>query len=1126
MKIVKMYTGVVICVILCILSFPGVSFAQGPLPGEAALFTSVTNPNALILLDLSGSMAWRPDGNASYTYGSPSSGCTADTTNCAGSGCSGGFCSSSKSTCNVDCSKIGIARRTIFAILNATNSGTITSADEAALDVGIGYMNYWNCQDSTNTACIKVVKNLGTHYSTIYCANNTSCQVIDGTTCGAQTCVSGANANGGTPLATALKQAKTYLDSYKAQDPSAACRKNFVILITDGDDTFACTSSGSECGGGGYQYPNDNYRYMNRREVVAAAKQLGDAGYQLFTIMLGSSSVVAPYESNTMNWMAYYGGTQNPNVIPSGIPVGGPPPYNLPTGCNASPAVTSACCNITNNPAACYPSGVNGSCYKEAAGNTQTACCFNDGQTYSSSSTPPACNGSTAVQNYEANSNDPGFLSLSGYSFMATDSKTLRQALKSAMNVIRQATYSFTQPSVQAQRTTDENFLYQASFEPIQSAPFWLGHLKKYQINTDGSIGAMQVDAGPVLQQTVDNSSGPPPRNMYTCILCTANPSNLTPFSAANIGTSNLGVSTGTQVTNVIGYVRGDPGTALNPLNPDCTPSSVPCAASSIFKLGDIFKSPPITVGTPNLYFDDIRDQNGAFAKFRNDNPRTSANYNRIIVTGANDGQLHAFRTRDLTEDWSFIPPNMLPKLVNMAHTTDPSSLLHQYFVDGPVSVNDVWLGTGSGTQKQPSDWHTMLIMSEGDGAYPEEWSSSASCDSGWKSTYDANHPYYCGYYALDITNTNSPKFMWHIGGKTGSAIDSTNAPYLGEPYGEMITGRVLINNQEVWVGLIGGGYNGNSCAVGSVCGTSCSDCRGKGFFVISLSTGQILWSYTLSGTPGSQNLQYAIPATAQGIDTDNDGFMDVAYVGDWGGNVWRFTFCTAAQAAQPSGCNTSNWTGSLLFNGSTVPSADQSPIYTAPAVAMDGAGNRWVYWGTGDVENPTVTSGANSQGMLFALKDKDLTSTYYIGNMQNISANTATFNNSLAGQNAGYYIILPNAGEKILGSPVVFNDYVYFTSYVPTGTICDQTGSALLYSIEYISGAGNFGGSRSMNVGTGIPSAPVISQRPGGGGYDLYVSTSGSGGQGSQGSQIGRPFQPTGPWGTQMIYWKDQRVQ
>jgi type IV pilus assembly protein PilY1 len=118
-----------------------------------------------------------------------------------------------------------------------------------------------------------------------------------------------------------------------------------------------------------------------------------------------------------------------------------------------------------------------------------------------------------------------------------------------------------------------------------------------------------------------------------------------------------------------------------------------------------------------------------------------------------------------------------------------------------------------------------------------------------------------------------------------------------------MFFGRVRINNNEKWVGLIGGGYSGTSCTT-----SACSDTRGKGFFVVDASNGQILWSYTRND---NTNMNYNLVAEPIAVDSDNDGFMDTAYIGDLGGNVWRFKFCLKSDGTT---CNTTNWKGSLLF--------------------------------------------------------------------------------------------------------------------------------------------------------------------------------------------------------------------
>ena len=84
-----------------------------------------------------------------------------------------------------------------------------------------------------------------------------------------------------------------------------------------------------------------------------------------------------------------------------------------------------------------------------------------------------------------------------------------------------------------------------------------------------------------------------------------------------------------------------------------------------------------------------------------------------------------------------------------------------------------------------------------------------------------------------------------------------------------------------------------------------------------------------------------------------------------------------------------------------------------------------------------------------------------------------------------------------MLAEPLVFGGVVYFTTYTPpsaTSTDCTQDGNALLYGISYTTGAGALeNGDRSVTIGTGIPSAPVVSKRPGGSGVaDLYVTVSG----------------------------------
>ena len=985
---------------------------------ETALFTTSMAPDALIVLDLSGSMDWNPAGGV-YTWGNSS--------------CSGTFYSSSGTGHSTRCSRLEIAKRAIFEILDDNGSGRITGTDETSLGVRIGYMRYYNGNDTAgdySSGNNRLSKPINSKYSSIFCNSSSSCYPTDGcnSSCSTSTaCVNSECGNSGTPLTSALHEAKLYLDVHKAADNAAACREKFVILITDGVDTYGC-------GGDGTETQADMYK--RRRESVAKAKALADAGYRLFVIGFGAA--MPDYMEKNLHWMAYFGGTDNPLTENSGSTSGYNP--NAVTSCGDHPT-TGTCDGTSTN-------------------------CF-------------------------ATANDPGNIPLSGYAFLAADGDQLASQLKAAINIIREATYSFSQSSIQSSRTLDENFIYEGSFQPVTGDPFWLGHLKKYSVNEDGTVGTELWDAGNALQSTL-----PANRNMKTY-----KAGALIDFTVGNLTNADLAVSSLSARTAVVGYFRGE--SAYKPEN---------------WKLGDVFRSTPITVGMPSVYFDDLRDASGspnAFAQHRANHVRSSSPYTgRVILVGANDGQLHAFRTSDGSEAWSFIPPNLLSRLKLTAHATDPSSLTHQYYVDGPVTVADAWVPStpGTGTSKSAADWKTLLIFGEGRGAGANLWSSSASCDSGFNQTYNSTFTNYCGYYCLDVninppvaappTPFPAPIFKWRLG------LTAAHGPYMGAPWSKPMVSRVLDGGNEKWVAFIGGGVQAPG-----------AENSGKGFFVIDLADGSVLWSYTRAN---DANLDNPMPAPPAIVDSDNDGFIDTAYLGDLGSNMWRFKFCRAADGAT---CGTANWSGGRLFEATS--ESGNRAIYTSAAVTLDRDLTLWVYWGTGDKTDPTNPS---AQERFFGVKDVDRTATRTLSNLQNITTEEGGYTDT---DKFGYFINLAGQGEKMLSEPTIFGGLAYFTTFTPAhgNDPCEQGGAATLYGLGYMTGRGALpveGADpppRTMSLGTGIPSAPVISLKPSGGTTpDLYVTTSGGGGIGAQTQRVN--INPPGLANrTNMLYWRDRRV-
>jgi Tfp pilus tip-associated adhesin PilY1 len=988
---------------------------------ETAIFTNIA-PDAMFAIDFSGSMGWNPPGNTAVSvYGDAI--------------CAGPFTTAGGST---DCKRLSIAKRSMFGLLDDNADGKIDCYDKKSLNIRIGYMGFRGPEDTANDpmAGNAMVKwPIGTDYHKMYCNANTGC----GT--GAYSCTTwnygfGAtlameSAGGGTPLNWALREMKTYLDTHKAADTAKDCRQKFVILLSDGSDTYSCAGTGSD---------TQADMYKRRRLAVARAKALADAGYRVFVIGFGANMPL--YLRNTLNWMAYYGGTDNPQQLNVGDTSAYDPTLN-------------AECEVTATTGTC--DGTSTNCY--------------------------------------ATSNDPGNIFLEGYAFISGNSTELSLALRQATEFIREANYSFSTASVASSRSQDENFIYEASFQPINAESFWLGHVRKFNIENDGTVGSVAWDAGTVLKNTTAASR----------TIKTLKAGALVSFDTTNMVPADLGVTTTTERDDIVLFTRGE---CPNPSN------AATCYNKEGWKLGDIFRSAPVTVGTPSAYFKDSRDGANAFGAHRTGNARTSANGKRAIVAGANDGQLHTFRTSDGVELWSFIPPNLRAKLKNIAHKAHPTGLSHQYFVDGPVSVADVWLGTGDGTAKSASNWKTLLVVGEGRGSTSYLWSSSATCDSDFDNNYSAARPYYCGFWALDVTNTASPAYKWKI---TPTAAQS---PYLGDPWSKMYIHRVKINGSEKWVGFMGAGHNLSNVTIcaGDPTAGDC-DKRGKGIFAIDLANGNVLWAITHLTEP---NMEYSFPGSPALLDLDLDGLTDTIYMGDMGGSMWRIRMCTAAD---DNSCNTANWTVSRLFQPTGALAG--RPIYTMPAAAKDASGELWVYWGTGDRVDISTAGGTTDN--FFAVKESNnFTGTRTVADLQNISTEGQVYNDPAK---SGWIIAMPGGGEKVLAEPTVFGGVVYFTSYIPpTGSDpCSQAGRSLLYGITYNTGGGTFDSAgakvRSMVLGGGMATSPVVSFNPYTNQPDLYVTLSGGGGTGA--STIRAPVTP-GNFSnrTNILYWRDRRVQ
>ncbi len=613
-----------------------------------------------------------------------------------------------------------------------------------------------------------------------------------------------------------------------------------------------------------------------------------------------------------------------------------------------------------------------------------------------------------------------------GNFYTANNQAELELALQKAIQSIKQAVFTFATPVVPTTSTTGSSKAYLAAFKSDQTSPFWQGYLNAYQRDSNGLVpidaqghplaSALVWDAGQVLSTTSSSS-----RTIKTIASVTNTVSgdstvgtgSLTSFDKTNsaITQALLTASSSTERDQTIDFLRG---------------VDVPNTSDRSKKLGDIFHSTPVLVTAPILALND-----SSYQAFKT----SKANRTRVLIAGANDGMLHAFRETDGVELWAFIPPDLLDSVKLLKATSGE----HLFYVDSSPIAADIKVG---------GNWKTIVVVGERRGG-----------------RY---------YHALDITDTTSPSYMW-----------SFTDIKMGETWSEPAIGKVKVGGVDKFVMFVGGGYD-----------TAQNNATGKAFFVIDLSNGSKLFEYAPSSSGDHAYMNFSIAANPTAVDLNNDGYVDRVYIGDVGGQMWKFDV---------SADSTSSWTGKRLFNAA--PSQANPPlqgeyfpaqaIYGAPTLAFDTAMHLWLFFGTGDRNHPNNTASNRFYGIKETTDMTNGTALTESVDLVNVSSTNGT-------PTGGWYFLM-GTNEKVLAAANVFNMDVLFTGFTPTTVVtCESAGgTAKLYGVQMQSGyaAINFstgtalastGASttRSKDIGSGIASMPVvIVTPPGGSGGSATVS-------------------------------------
>ncbi len=395
------------------------------------------------------------------------------------------------------------------------------------------------------------------------------------------------------------------------------------------------------------------------------------------------------------------------------------------------------------------------------------------------------------------------------------------------------------------------------------------------------------------------------------------------------------------------------------------------------------------------------------------------------VFLTTNEGYLHAIDADTGDELWAFIPSRLLGRLYTMF--LNPVSSTRSYGLDGQITA---YIANNDGQPGITGAERVILLF-------------------GMRRGGD-------GLFALDVTDRTRPRLLWEIDN------DSPGYEALGQTWSTPVVRSLDIGGSTRPVVLFAGGYD-----AGQDNRRFRKDTVGNAIFFADLFTGQLIWS--AGSTDGHDltlpRMKFSIPAALQTLDLDGDGRPDRIYVGDMGGQLWRFDIING----NPSGTLVE---GGVLASlgaaelGNSAPVSETrrfyNPVDVVP-VLDPRLGKVFISLniGSGYRAHPLDT-GIDEQ--FFSVRDfrvfDIIDSNDYpepvtvdeLADVTNVAFPILEFSDP------GWRLSLKlSAGEKVLGKSTTFANSVFFTSFSPAsnGNSCvPAPGINRLYQVSVFNGA------------------------------------------------------------------------
>lgn len=557
----------------------------------------------------------------------------------------------------------------------------------------------------------------------------------------------------------------------------------------------------------------------------------------------------------------------------------------------------------------------------------------------------------------------------------------------------------------------------------------WSGDLLSFELDAFGNIAATNTWSA-----ASELADGAPTSN--TRVIVTHDGSKGVPFRWGSLTTAqqsdfNVLAAGGISGTDVLNYIRGDRTNEV---------AGKLRIRDSV--LGDIISGSPVYVGKPALKWPSsapfptvVGHRYSDFIAAQQASPRKA-----VVYIGGNDGMLHGF---DAGTDGSTRGEELIGYVPASVYSTSAQAGLHyladpqyqhRYYVDLAPTVSDVYIDTTDDSTANPT-WATVLL---------------GGLRGGGKSLF-----------LLDITNPAD--FSESAANAEKLALWEFSHAELGYTYSKPV---IAMMENGRWAAIFGNGYNNSGTGKASLFivfldgGLDGTWTNGSDYIVLDTGVGS-------STTPNGL-------ATPRVIDLNGNGAADRVYAGDLQGNMWAFDLSNTT--------NTSNWdvaykTGSTpdpLFtakdsSGNAQPITSRPVIRRHPSVTTKSTGgganepNLLVGFGTGkflEVVDMTDTSKQTFYGVWDHGDSKLLRGSLVqqtIGTVTDTNTNTVyrtlTSNSVNYSNKDGWYIDLPDSGERQIVDPVLRGTLVFFNTSVPSPDACAAGGSGYLMAADFETG-------------------------------------------------------------------------